>query len=182
MKIPPQAKRVFQGEIFELYQWEQKMYDGSTKTFEMLKRPDTVQVIPVVEKKIWLADEQQPDYKRGVGMFGGGVREGEDPLATAKRELLEEAGLGSDDWQLFKTYELHYKIDWTIYYYIARDCRKIHEPKLDAGERIAAREISFEEFMETVTSPEFRAGDFTSDMLRLQIAGRLDEFKKKLWG
>ncbi len=38
MKIPPNAKRVFKGIIFDVYQWQQKMFDGSKETFEMLKR------------------------------------------------------------------------------------------------------------------------------------------------
>ena len=48
-KFPPQAKRVFKGMIFDVYQWEQEMYDGSTHTFEKIIRPDTVLVIPVTE-------------------------------------------------------------------------------------------------------------------------------------
>ena len=40
--IPPEADRVFRGEIYEVYQWPQKMPDGSVETFEMLRRPDTV--------------------------------------------------------------------------------------------------------------------------------------------
>ena len=33
MKLPEQAKKVFDGEIFDVYQWDQEMYDGSTETF-----------------------------------------------------------------------------------------------------------------------------------------------------
>src|SRR5215467_9321922 len=32
--IPEHAERVFQGKIFDVYQWPQKLYDGSTATFE----------------------------------------------------------------------------------------------------------------------------------------------------
>ena len=39
--IPPEADCVFRGEIYEVHQWPQKMPDGSVKTFEMLRRPDT---------------------------------------------------------------------------------------------------------------------------------------------
>ena len=53
-KLPKNARRVFKGEIFEVWQWPQKMYDGSTETFEMLKRPDTTQVIATVGDKIAL--------------------------------------------------------------------------------------------------------------------------------
>ena len=42
--ILPEADCVFRGEIYEVHQWLQKMPDGSVKTFEMLRRPDTVMV------------------------------------------------------------------------------------------------------------------------------------------
>jgi len=41
MKLTSQAQRVFKGIIFDVYQWKQKMFDGSQGIFEMLKRPDT---------------------------------------------------------------------------------------------------------------------------------------------
>lgn len=181
MKIPSEAKRVFQGEIFDVYQWEQKMFDGSTETFEMLKRPDTVQVIPVVGNKIFLTYEEQPRHKRGVGLFGGRVDDGEEPLAAAKRELLEEAGLASEDWELWRRYEPYHKIEWTVYYFIARNCVKTREPKLDAGEKIDVRPVSFEEFVKFVAGPEIHAGEFSADILRLAAAEKLDELKNKLW-
>ena len=59
--IPKHAKRVFKGVIFDVYQWKQKMYDGSFKTFEKIKRPDTVIVFPVLDNgKILLTKQSQP--------------------------------------------------------------------------------------------------------------------------
>ena len=43
--IPKDARCVFKGVIFEVWQWEQKMFDGSMATFERIKRPDTVVII-----------------------------------------------------------------------------------------------------------------------------------------
>lgn len=184
MKIPPQAKKVFKGVIFDVYQWKQKMFDGSTETFEMLKRPDTVQVIPVTHDKIMIADEEQPGGAwRGLGLFGGRVDAGEEPLAAAKRELLEETGLESDDWELFRSYEPYGKIEWMVHYYIARNCRKTREPTLDAGEKIEVKEASLVEFIALAASPEFHAGEFGNDMLRLwQNEENMREFRGKLFG
>ena len=49
--MPEHAKKVFSGVMFDVYQWEQEMYDGSTATFEKLTRPDTAQVIPVTKRQ-----------------------------------------------------------------------------------------------------------------------------------
>lgn len=46
--IPSQAECKFKGEIFEVYQWPQELYDGSVATFEMLRRADTVKVVAVL--------------------------------------------------------------------------------------------------------------------------------------
>ena len=35
--IPENAKRVFKGIIFDVYQWEQELYNGSKAVFEKLK-------------------------------------------------------------------------------------------------------------------------------------------------
>ena len=58
MKIPNKAKKVFEGVIFDIYQWQQEMYDGSTATFEMLDRDNTIQVIATMDDKIILINEK----------------------------------------------------------------------------------------------------------------------------
>lgn len=180
--IPENAKRVYKGKIFEIYQWEQTLFDGTQGTYEMVKRPNTIQIIATVGDKILTTREQQPGRPvREFGLYGGRGEEGEEPLATAKRELLEESGLATDDWELWKVYEPVVKMDWKIYIFIARNVRKAGEPHLDAGEKIEQQEISFDEFVEKVTADSFWAPSFSNDLLRLKCDGRLDELKIKLF-
>lgn len=54
MKIPSEATKVFDGVIFDVYQWQQKMFDGSIETFEMLKRVSTVGIIAIKDDKLAL--------------------------------------------------------------------------------------------------------------------------------
>lgn len=181
MKIPQKAKLVFKGKIFDTYQWEQEMYDGSTATFEALKRPDTIQIIPTFEGKILIAEEEQPNKPLSLTFLGGRAEEGEDPLVTAKRELLEESGLESDDWELLKTFVNEGKIDWNIYLFAARNCRKVAEPYLDPGEKIEVKEVNFEEFLEIVSKENFWGRDIANHILRMRLdKKKLEEFKKKL--
>ena len=182
MKIPLQAKKVFTGKIFDVYQWEQEMYDGSTHTFEMLKRPATVQVIPVAGNEILLSYEEQPMKPRSYSLFGGRQEPGEDPLVCAKRELLEETGFESDDWELYRQYEFPGKIDWTVYLYIARGCRKVAEQHLDAGEKIEIKPVSFETFLDIVTDEKFWGQEISNHFLRLQQDKiKLEAFRKHLF-
>lgn len=182
MEIPLHAKRVFRGKIFDVYQWEQEMFDGSREIFEMTKRPDTVQILAVKGKKIVAAREDQPHLKGRVGFLGGMIDEGETPLAAAKRELREEAGFESDDWELWKVYEPLRKMDWKVYFYIARDCKKVAESSPDAGEKIEILEFEFAEFVKLYSSEEYLGGDFTSDLLRMRLdKKKLGEFREKLF-
>src|SRR5258708_26560324 len=95
MKIPKVAKQVFKEQIFQVYQWQQKMFDGSFKTFEKIKRQDTVVIIPIVGNKIVILKQKQPNtgwyYSEPSGRMD---KANESPKAAALRELLEETVLG----------------------------------------------------------------------------------------
>lgn len=183
MKIPQHAKSVFKGEIFEVYQWEQEMFDGSTAIFEALKRPDTIQVIATQDDMILLSHEEQPNKPRSYTFLGGRQEEGEEPFVVAKRELLEEAGLESSDWELLKTYESEGKIQWTTYFFVARNCRKIAEPKLDAGEKIDVVPVDWNEFLEIIDNDNFWGKNIAYDIHMMKHdEEKLEEFKKKVFG
>ncbi len=129
-EIPKQAKKVFEGVIFDVYQWEQEMFDGSFAIFEMLKRPNTLAVIAVKSDKILLIDEEQPGLLKKRSVFTGRQEIDEEPLEGAKREFFEESGMISYDWQILYTTGFHYKIEWETHIFIARNVKKIQEPKL----------------------------------------------------
>ena len=182
MKVPKEAKRVFKGNIFDVYQWPQKMFDGSEETFEVLKRPDTVEVIAVKDGKICVSIQSQPNKLNFYSLFGGRAEEGEEPIVTARRELLEESGMTSDSWELHKSYMPVHKIDWTIYTYIAKDCKKSSSVKLDPGEKIESKELNFDEFIDFVLSDKYWGNGMVIDILKMKADGKLEEFKKKLLG
>src|SRR3989344_880256 len=168
MKIPEQAKCVFKGKIFDTYQWEQTMFDGSTETFEMLKRATAIEIIPVKDNKIFYADQEQPSKGRFFSLFGGRVEDGENWLSAAKRELREEAGMESDDWE--------------ILLYVARNAHFIGAQNLDAGEKITVKECLFEELPDILTDKKFRGNEFAFNFLKMKFLepAKFEEFKKKL--
>jgi ADP-ribose pyrophosphatase len=178
MKIPKNAKRVFKGEIFDVYQWQQKLFDGSYSTFERIKRQDSVQIIPVEGSKILLADEKQPDRKRRINFVGGRIDRKETPLATAKRELKEETGCEAEQWLLFKNYNPLSKIDWNIYYFIAIGVHKVSSQSLDAGEKITIKKVSLDEFFRIVGRTK---NEFSFDMHLIQKdKKKLAQFRRQL--
>lgn len=182
MKIPNNAKKVFSGVIFDVYQWEQKMFNGSFETFEMLKRKHSIQVLAVTkDKKIIVLKEQHPHLKKSFyGVIGGGQEDKETPLQTAKRELQEETGYTSKNWKLIHIERPSSKIDWPLYTYVAKNSKKTHEPKLDAGEKVEVMKVSFGEFMKYTISKDFMSTGLTFFLLKLNYQKKLAEFKNKI--
>lgn len=183
MKIPKHAKRVFKGVIHDVYQWDQELFDGSTQTFEAIRRPYTVQIVPVIGKKLFLSFEKQPLKSQTYTFFGGRGDKGEKPIQTAKRELLEETGFVSSDWELIREFQLGFKTEWRSYFYVARDCKKQAGQKLDAGEQIQVTEVDFDQFLRIVTSEGFWSSQIGCYILRTSLnKKKLSSLKKKLFG
>ncbi len=180
MKIPDNAEKVFTGEIFDIYQWEQGLFDGSKATFERIKRPDTVLVIATSSDKIILINDTQPDREGIDRLPGGRCDKGEDSLTAAKRELLEETGYSSDTWEPFRSYEPVDKMDWNIHIYIAKGCIKSAEPTPDPGEKIELRPTNFEGFYDTMTAPTQWGHAFCSELLSMGEKEK-EELRKRIF-
>lgn len=137
--IPDNAKRVFEGSIFDVYQWPQTMFDDSQKTFEMLKRPDTVQVVAIKDGQVVVVHDEQPGREGARMHFAGGRVDEEDGdwLTAAKREMLEETGMSFSSWRLVHIEQPHQKIEWFVAFYLATGFEKQVEQSLDLdGEKI----------------------------------------------
>lgn len=157
--IPDDAERVFKGTIFDVYHWQQQMFDGSFQTFEMLRRPDTTLVIAIDGDQIIVLDEQQPGTPmQHNSLAGGRVEPGEFPLDGAKREVREEVGMQFADWALLEVTQPALKIEWFVYVYVAMNKTEQGQTAHEAGEKITIKSISFEEFKRTY--------EVASDILR----------------
>ena len=144
--IPENAERVFEGQIFDVYQWPQTLFDGSTATFEMLKRPDTVIIMAIKDGKLVFTRQKQPNSGWFYSLPGGRVDTGDsDELAAAKRELLEETGMSFKNWRLVRAVQQHKKVDWVVYTFLATDFESQTVPKPDAGEQIEVDLVGFDE-------------------------------------
>ena len=182
-RIPEKAEKVFTGEIFNVYQWPQEMFDGRTRTFEMLNRPDCTAVIPVTsEGKILVSKQKQPNTDYFWGVFGGRMEDGEVPLENAQRELLEESGYSSDDWQEFGHQDPIQKMDWRVHYFIAKNCVKNDDQNLDGGEIIEVFEVEWEEFVDMCRQDRIRETGIQLKVLMAIANGKLEELKNQILG
>ncbi|TSC90367.1 MAG: ADP-ribose pyrophosphatase [Microgenomates group bacterium Gr01-1014_5] len=180
--LPKEAKRVFKGVIFDVYQWQQKMFDGSVQTFEKLKRKDTVIIIPITEEgKIILIEQEQPARNPFIGLAGGRINEGENIETAACRELLEETGYETDELVFWDAIQPVGKIEWSVFTFIAKNCRRVNEPQLDAGEKMRLKFVTFDEFVEIVTDNGFDDLEIVMKVMRAKLNSKKMEDLRKLF-
>jgi ADP-ribose diphosphatase len=182
-KLPKDAKVVFDGIIYDVYHWEQEMFDGSNATFERLKRKDTATAIATVGDKIILLEQEQPFAGKFLSLPGGRADGDEKTIDIATRELLEETGYAAKSMNLWKRYNPISTILWNNDYYIARDCKKEQEQSLDSGEKINMKLISFEDFLMLSEDDSFRHNDLKRDLFYFRLhPDKKEKFKKLLFG
>lgn len=181
-KIPDHAKKVFKGQIFDVYQWAQEMYDGSTHTFEKIVRPPTAVMIPVTEDhKIIICEQEQPHRSKPyLSLISGRVEKNEDPKEAAQRELLEETGYMGSEIILWDEFKPNSKIDWNIYTYIIKGCKKVTGQKLDPGEKIKLDFITFDEFIDLLVQKKVSVIQLTVKALEAKLEPPKMEALKKL--
>lgn len=182
MKLPEHAKKVFKGITFDVYHYEQELFDGTKKIFEKLTRQDTIDVIAIDEEgKILILEEEQPGRPPFYWLVWWTCEIDEDSIETAKRELLEETGMQSENWELFSEYPRRSRILYTNRIYIARNCRKFQVPMLEAGEKIHVRPVSWDEFLQIVADPKFRVWEFALEVLRYVFLWKETELKNRIF-
>lgn len=132
------SKEIFKSKIFRLRSDECELPDGRIMpkyfVFDFL---DWVHVIPITKNGEMVTLEQ---YRHAAGeMFleipGGSLDLGEDALAGAQRELLEETGYASSEWIELPLHFPNPALQSNrMRTYLALNCTKVAEPDLDPFE------------------------------------------------
>lgn len=165
--LPETAKKVYQGILFSVWQWQQQMFDGSTQTFEKVQRNPSVGILPITpENKIVLTIQEQPGMKPFISLVGGIVDPGEEVVHAAHRELKEEAGVHTDDLELWYSIQPVTKVEWPVYLFVARNCKTVVEPNPDAGEKIKLKVVTWAEFLDLIYLDEFRDKEVAFDLMK----------------
>lgn len=110
--------------------------------YYVLEYPTWINVIAITSDGDFVMVEQ---YRHGLGdvfteLVAGVAEEGETPMETARRELLEETGYGNGTWQQFMVLSQNPSSTNNLTYtFLATDVEKIDTQHLDATEDIAVR-------------------------------------------
>ena len=96
---------------------------------------------------------------RGAGstVSADADRDSENALDAAKRELLEETGYGSDEWEFLMTLPSNATIaDNYAYLFIAKNCRPVSGQSLDETEFLTVEKHTEEEIEDLIAKGEFQ--------------------------
>lgn len=120
---------VHQGYIWNLVTATFRAPDGSTFERDIVRSPGSVGVLPLMETAdgpmVVLVGQYRPPYDHAILEIPAGMRDiaGEPPEDTARRELIEEAGLHAGSLRLLhEMYPSPAMTDATCRIYLATDC------------------------------------------------------------
>lgn len=98
------------------------------------------------ENKVILVKVFRPGFEKVVmEMPGGYVKPDEDPIVSAKRELLEETGYRGDFELVGETFDDAYS-NCVRYCFVARNCKKVQEPEWEEDEECEIIEMDLSDF------------------------------------
>lgn len=171
--LPKNAKLVHKGVIFDVYEWEQEMFDGSIAIFERIVRPDTVSIIMIDGDHVIINREKQPASVERTDFIMGRLEPDETPQTGALRELHEETGIKPTNLFEINSERLDGKILWWIHTFIGIGIHEISERHHDAGEHITNLRLPFDEFYIKCKNLEL---SIPKDLIRLLINESKEDF------
>jgi len=147
--------------IFSLMEIQRESpHSHAAGAFYRLDCPEWVHVIPFTAKEAGLELLAVEQYRHGVDLAslevpGGVCDNGEDPLAAAKRELLEETGYASDNWTSLGSCSPNPAIQTNhCHFFLALDCEKMHDLALDPTEELRVWAMTYFEWEAKLKSGE----------------------------
>ncbi len=134
------SKVAYENPFLTVYNESLQRSDGKViADYYAVKRRDAAFVAALTKDNQVLLVNQ---YKNGVKevvweLPAGFIEEGEEPLAAAKRELLEETGYESDNFDFIGKFAPNPAISPNRnFVFLAKDATKVAEQKLDVNEEI----------------------------------------------
>jgi ADP-ribose pyrophosphatase len=112
-----------------------KLPDGQViEAWPWLISPDFVNVAAITDDELYLCFRQTKYSVSGTTLapVGGYIEPGEDPLAAAKRELMEETGYAANHWEGMGIFTVDgNRGNGRAHFFLAREAHPLREPNSD---------------------------------------------------
>jgi ADP-ribose pyrophosphatase len=118
------SERIFDGTLLHVRRDKILLPNQRTSVREYINHPGAAVIVPVLQDGALLLERQYryPLRDEIIEFPAGKLDSGEEPLATAQRELLEETGYRAETWHaLGKIHPLPAYSDETIYCFVAEN-------------------------------------------------------------
>lgn len=159
MKFRVDAERqLFQGRIIRLVERELTLPTGRKTTFHIVTHPGAVAIVPVHSNgDIVLLKQFRPSVAEELYEIPAGtIEEGEAPLATAKREIVEETGFKAKQWsKIAEFYTAPGFCDELMHVYLARGLTPATAPA-DEDEIIEPVRVTLTGALDLIRSKKIR--------------------------
>jgi ADP-ribose pyrophosphatase len=141
------SEQVFSGRLLNVLRDTVRLPGGGEATREYIRHPGAVAILAYVDPDTVVLERQfrYPNARDFIEIPAGKLEPGEDLLASAQRELLEETGYVAREWKRMTT--IHNAISYSdeaIELFVAGGLEK-RQQKLDEEEFLEVLEVPFTE-------------------------------------
>jgi ADP-ribose pyrophosphatase len=146
------SRLAYDGGLLKVMRDEVRLPDGASAWREYVLHPGAVMMLAFVDEDTILLERQYryPKHQHFIELPAGKLEPNEEPLSTARRELIEECGFEAADW--WQIARLDPSIGYSnevIYLYGARNLRHVGA-RLDVGEHLETFEARISDALEWV--------------------------------
>jgi ADP-ribose pyrophosphatase len=150
------SERLMENSYFSVRSDRLQLPDGGIKDpYYVIERPDAAIIFPLTaDGEVVLVSQYRPPLEMiELGLPAGLVEEGERPEEAARRELSEETGYTSGDWEQLGSVASSpsLKDNWA-YLFLARDVEETMTPDPDEHELVEVVRVPAEEILDLVRS------------------------------
>src|ERR1700712_378403 len=133
------SENAFEGRIIKVRTDHVTMPDGETSQRDVIEHPGAVGIVAMNDEgKVMMIRQSRHPGGQAIGELPAGLLDvdGEQALATAQRELAEEAGLQAERWNvLIDLLTSPGMTDEATRIYLARDVTETHEERSSVDEK-----------------------------------------------
>jgi 8-oxo-dGTP pyrophosphatase MutT (NUDIX family) len=170
MEVGNNQKMAYEGRVISVSVEDVELPNGSTLAFERVHHPGGSVIVAMDEEHRVCLLKQYRHIAHGWlwELPAGKIDPGESPDSTARRELLEEAGVEASEWiELGKAYSSPGIFDEVLHFYLARELRR-QAPSFDPHENIEIHWLPVEEIFLRLAESEIADGKTIIGLSRLR--------------
>lgn len=147
------GEAVFDGMLLHVGRDRVRLPDGAESVREYISHPGAVVMLAPLDngKLLFVRQFRYPLRRVFLELPAGKIDPGEEPLATARRELLEETGYAAEEWRHLGV--MHPCIGYSdehIEIFLARRLKKVSDQQLDHHEFVEVIELAPDEVAEAI--------------------------------